>query len=205
MEFLPCTGLRHRSWDTHHLTGLGTTGTIPMKFGFKCFSFVVLSPAPPHLLLQTVSEATTSKQPCIQLWGKNLSVKSGKDWSLELHSTQCIAAKLLLSYFSIRGSGQWLPWSLIDIWVLLRLLSLQVATACSFYSADRKQQQGTRRPQAPLLSSSGWQQQGDAWSRAVWHTSYAGSVPAKVFSELVCIIPVKDSKHNKSLHLSFST
>lgn len=160
MEFLPHTGLRHRSRkpnsDTHHLTELGTTGIIPVKFGFKCFSFpflLSLNPCCPQNV-QTVSEVTTPRQPGIQLWGKNLSVKSGNDWSFELHSTQCIEISLLLSYFFIRGSRQWLPWSLVNTWVPLGLLSLQVDTTCSFCSTSRKEQ-CKRRSQAPLLSSSG--------------------------------------------------
>lgn len=44
-------------------------------------------PVPPFPQnVQIVSEITTSKQQRTQLWGKNSSVKSGNDWSFELHS-----------------------------------------------------------------------------------------------------------------------
>ena len=94
------------------------------------FSSLPDPPCPPNV--QTFSEVTTSKQPWVQLWGKRLSVKTGNDRSFELHSTQSIEMKLLLSYVSIRRSWQWLPWSLIDIWVggyCLLLLFTQQETA----------------------------------------------------------------------------
>lgn len=51
---------------------------------------------------------------------------------------QSIEVKLLLSYFSMRESSQCLPCSLVDTRVCLRLFSLHMATARSFYSPSGK-------------------------------------------------------------------
>lgn len=164
-------------------------------------SFFFFPCNPTYKMYKTVSEVTTSKQPCIQLWVKKWSVKSGNDWSFELHSTQCFEIKLLWNYFSIRR-GQWLPSPcsiseyLSDYshyrWLLLAPSTLLVGNSSV--------KEGPRYPSSPVQDNSR-------------HLHGAGqcdipTIPARCqqkSSQNCSVIPVTENKHNNNLHQSFST
>lgn len=137
VEFLPHTGPQHRSGkansDTHHLTGLGTTAIIPVKFGFKCFTSLFLpslhthSPPPLPQTVQTVPAVRTS-----ELWGKNLSVKEWEwliFWAALTRGHRHYAAFKLCFCKRKRAVT-----ALVPSWCrsTSQSRSLQMATACSF-------------------------------------------------------------------------